>query len=215
MSDNALHCIRKDYRATSLEESQVKDNPVEQLKQWLQTALEAKLPEPNALTLATVDTSGQPAARIVLLRDISEEGLTFYTNYLSRKGRELETNPHAAALLFWASLERQVRIEGAVTRLSPAESDAYFQQRPYESRLGAWASPQSETITNRQILDQNMQKLRVKYPTDEVPRPPHWGGYRLVPNSFEFWQGRPSRLNDRLLYMKQEDGKWVLSRLAP
>ena len=127
----------------------------------------------------------------------------------------MQANPHAAALLFWAPLERQVRIEGAITKLSPAESDAYFQQRPYESRLGAWASPQSKTITDRQVLEQNMQELRVKYPTDEVPRPPHWGGYRLVPHSFEFWQGRPNRLNDRLLYMKQEDGKWVLSRLAP
>jgi pyridoxamine 5'-phosphate oxidase len=190
-------------------------DPFDQLKAWVTGAIKAKIPDPNAMTLATVDRQGQPAARIVLLRDIRSTGLTFYTHHRSRKGRELAGNPRAAATLFWASLERQVRIEGCVEKLSDAASDAYFEKRLYETRLGAWASPQSETIAGRHVLDKAMEQLRKRYPDGKVPRPPHWGGYQLVPHCFEFWQGRPHRLNDRLLYTYQDAGTWSLSRLAP
>jgi pyridoxamine 5'-phosphate oxidase len=171
--------------------------------------------EPNAMTLATVGADNRPSARIVLLRQVDERGFCFFTNYESRKGHELAANPWAALLFWWGRLERQVRIEGQVEQMSEAESDAYYQSRPTGSRLGAWASAQSEVIANRQVLEDKLAELEREYADREPPRPPFWGGYRLVPAMFEFWQGGPHRLHDRLRYLRQEDGLWRIERLAP
>lgn len=205
--------LRKDYTQASLDESDALSNPFDFFKLWFDQALKADLPEPNAMTLATVNGAGRPAARIVLIKGFDERGFVFFTNYESRKGHELIANPHAALLFHWTELERQVRIEGTVEKVSEEESDAYYHSRPIGSRFGAWASPQSQVISTRDELDQRLAEIKRQYP-DGPQRPPFWGGYRLKPDYFEFWQGRPSRLHDRLSYSQDEKG-WALNRLAP
>ncbi|MDZ8050128.1 MAG: pyridoxamine 5'-phosphate oxidase [Aulosira sp. ZfuVER01] len=207
--------LRKDYTLQDLSESQVDPNPFIQFKKWFDQALSAQLPEPNAMTLATATPDGQPSARMVLLKDFDERGFVFFTNYNSRKGQELAENPQAALVFWWAELERQVRIAGRVEQVSEPESDRYFDSRPANSRLGAWASNQSEVIANREDLEQRLQELQRKYDHLEVPRPPHWGGLRVIPTEIEFWQGRSSRLHDRLLYTCLDDGNWKIERLSP
>jgi pyridoxamine 5'-phosphate oxidase len=197
-----------------LSESDVPADPLALFADWYAVAVAAQLPEPGAMTLATATPDGSPSARVVLLRGYDERGLVFYTNYQSRKAVELDVNPHAALVLFWSTLHRQIRVEGMVAKVSPAESDAYFRGRPYGSQLSALASPQSEVIAGRQQLESRVAELAALYPED-VPRPAHWGGYRLVPQLFEFWQGRENRLHDRLRYRRGADGAWLLERLAP
>jgi pyridoxamine 5'-phosphate oxidase len=205
--------LRRDYALKTLDESQVDANPLRQFETWMQEALGAQLPEPTAMHLATVGADGRPSGRIVLLKGVDADGFVFYTNYESRKGQELAANPAASLTFLWKELERQVRIEGIVGKVSAAESDAYFASRPMPSRIGAWASPQSRPIENRAWLVASIAKATLAHghaPT----RPPHWGGYRLVPDRIEFWQGRPSRLHDRVQYAKEAEG-WRTRRLAP
>jgi pyridoxamine 5'-phosphate oxidase len=204
-----------EYRRGRLLESEVDSNPFVTFGEWYQGAQAAEIYEPNAMTLATVGAQGHPSARIVLLRKLDERGFCFFTNYESRKGHELADNPWAALLFWWGRLERQVRVEGQVERLSEAESDDYYHSRPLGSRLGAWASPQSQVIANRQFLEEQLAALEKEYADHAPPRPPFWGGYRLVPTVFEFWQGGPHRLHDRLRYQRQGDGSWHIERLAP
>lgn len=206
--------LRKDYRQQSLSETEVDPNPLQQFQTWFKQAIEAEILEPNAMTLATLSREGKPAARIVLLKEVDDRGFTFFTNYKSRKGEELAHSPWAALVFWWAELERQVRIEGSVSQVSAADSDRYFSSRPWGSRLGAWASEQSKVIAGREVLEQNLRALEQEYRDQEVPRPPHWGGYRLSPTLIEFWQGRPNRLHDRLCYRLQSD-QWKLERLSP
>jgi pyridoxamine 5'-phosphate oxidase len=205
--------LRKSYERAELDENASRSDPLEQFGLWFQQALDAKLPEPNAMTLATVGPDHRPSTRIVLIKGFDARGLVWYTNYDSRKGRELAGQAWAALQFHWVELERVVRIEGRVERTSEAESDAYFQSRPLDSRLGAWASPQSEVIGSRAVLVANAAKAAARYALNP-PRPPHWGGFRLVPDSWEFWQGRKSRLHDRLRYRLAE-GSWLRERLAP
>jgi pyridoxamine 5'-phosphate oxidase len=207
--------LRKDYTLQDLSETGVDPNPFIQFKQWFDQALAAQLPEPNAMTIATATPYGKPSARMVLLKDFDQRGFVFFTNYNSRKGQELSENPQAALVFWWAELERQVRITGKVEKVSQAESDGYFYSRPENSRLGAWASYQSEVIASREDLEQRLQDLQHKYETQEIPRPPHWGGLRVIPTEIEFWQGRPSRLHDRLLYTHLDNGNWKIERLSP
>ncbi len=210
--------LRKSYERAELDESASLAEPTAQFEQWLQQALDAKLPEPNAMTLATVGADGRPSTRIVLIKGIDARGVVWYTNYHSRKGRELATQPFAALQFHWVELERVVRIEGRVEQVSAAESDAYFASRPLDSRIGAWASPQSEVIASRAVLVANAAKVGAKHLLGGgPPRPPHWGGYRLVPDRWEFWQGRKSRLHDRLRYRHAaaDDAQWLRERLAP
>lgn len=204
--------LRQTYDKGVLLESQAAASPFDQFTLWFDQALAAAVPEPNAMTLATVDASGQPSARTVLIKNFDARGFVFFTNYDSRKGHDLAAEPRASLLFFWQPLERQVRIEGTVEKVSEAESDAYYESRPVGSRLGAWASPQSQPTT-REALEANEHRYRKQF-GDDPPRPPHWGGYRLVPHALEFWQGRPSRLHDRLRY-RLTDGQWVIERLAP
>jgi pyridoxamine 5'-phosphate oxidase len=208
--------IRREYQFASLTEADVHPDPTAQFERWLSEALRAELPEPTAMTLATVDAEGRPSARIVLLKSAGADGFVFFTNYDSRKGHELAARPDAALLFYWAELERQVRIEGRVAKVPAAESDAYFAIRPLPSRIGAWASPQSRVISDRGWLEQEFAALQLRLAAagGDVPRPPHWGGYRLVPATFEFWQGRRSRLHDRIRY-RQDGGSWRIDRLAP
>ncbi|MBO9332533.1 pyridoxamine 5'-phosphate oxidase [Achromobacter pulmonis] len=204
--------LRQSYEKHVLLESQALASPFAQFALWFDEALAAKVPEPNAMTLATVDAHGQPSARIVLVKGFDERGFTFFTNYESRKGLDLQAEPRASLLFFWQPLERQVRIEGVVEKVPAEESDAYYHSRPAGSRIGAWASRQSQPIT-REELEAREQEFRERY-GDAPPRPPHWGGYRLKPTAFEFWQGRPSRLHDRLRYVA--DGPaWKIERLSP
>jgi pyridoxamine 5'-phosphate oxidase len=214
-NDMQLPEIRKEYTQASLRKAGVEPDPIRQFQTWLTQALGANIPEPNAMTLATATPDGRPSARVVLLRGIDEAGFTFHTNYESRKGRELAGNPWAALVFYWPALERQVRVEGTVERLPPAESDAYFRTRPTGSRLGAWASPQSSVVPSREALEQRLQEVAREYEGREVPRPPFWGGYRLRPVAVEFWQGRPNRFHDRLLYRRLPSGAWQIERLAP
>jgi pyridoxamine 5'-phosphate oxidase len=205
--------IRKDYALRRLDESDVDADPFKQFHAWLREALAAEVPEPTAMTLATVDDEGSPSARIMLLKALDERGFVFYTNYESRKGRELASRPRAALTFFWKELERQVRIEGSVEKVSAAESDEYFASRPLGSRIGAWASTQSATIASRPWLEARVKAAEAQY-GGSPPRPPHWGGFRVIPDWLEFWQGRQSRLHDRIAYTREASG-WVVSRLSP
>ena len=208
-----LHNIRQDYSSQSLNEEDCTAQPLEQFQHWLSEAMQAKVNEPTAMNLATVGDNGRPQARIVLLKEVAAQGLVFFSNYQSRKGRALAHNPYAAVTFFWPELERQVRIEGIVQHLNNTDSDAYFKTRPYTSRIGAWASQQSEVISSKLELMTRATKFAAKYLL-AVPRPPQWGGFLLIPNQFEFWQGRPSRLHDRIQYIWQNDN-WIRQRLAP
>jgi pyridoxamine 5'-phosphate oxidase len=209
-----LSDLRKSYERAELDESTLAQAPLEQFRHWLGEALAAEVPEPNAMTVATVGADGRPSTRVVLIKDYDARGIVWYTNYDSRKGRELAAHPYAALQFHWVELERVVRIEGRVERVSAQESDAYYASRPLDSRLGAWASPQSQVISSRAVLVANAAKAAVQHGLNPA-RPPHWGGFRLVPDSWEFWQGRKSRLHDRLRYRLQADGSWLRERLAP
>ena len=210
----SLSDLRKDYQRAELDEAHAAADPLEQFEAWLQQAIDAQVPEPNAMTLATVGPDQRPSTRIVLIKQVDQRGIVWYSNYHSRKGRELDGNPFAALQFHWVELERVVRIEGRVEKVSADESDAYFASRPLASRIGAWASPQSEPIEGRAALLRRAAEYGVRYGLNP-PRPPHWGGYRLLADRWEFWQGRPSRLHDRLRYALQPDGGWQVQRLAP
>lgn len=207
-----LHDFREDYRQTELNENACADNPLQQFEQWLNEAIQAKLPEPTAMNIATVEND-KPSARMVLLKEITHEGFVFFTNYHSRKGRAISQNSNVSLTFFWAELERQVRVEGKIRQLPTSASDEYFQTRPYTSRIGAWASEQSQPIANQAVLIARAAKFMAQYPI-HVPRPPHWGGYIVIPDYIEFWQGRPSRLHDRICYQLTQ-GQWLKSRLSP
>ncbi len=206
---------RVDRARQSLSEHNVMRDPIAQFRLWFDDALHAGVPDANAMTLATATRTGVVSARIVLLKGFDERGFVFYTNYLSRKGRELEENPLAALVFYWQPLDRQVRVEGVVGRVTEAESDAYFRSRPVLSQIGALASPQSTPIAGREILDARFHELQAQYKNGVVPRPEHWGGYRVAPHTVEFWQGREYRLHDRLVYRKDSNGGWKIERLAP
>jgi pyridoxamine 5'-phosphate oxidase len=206
--------LRKSYERAELNESASLADPLKQFEQWLGEAIAAQVPEPNAMTLATVGSNLRPSTRVVLIKGLDARGIVWYTNYASRKGLELAGNPYAALQFHWVELERVVRVEGIVEKISDEESDAYFNSRPLDSRIGAWASPQSEVIPNRAVLVANAAKYGAKFMLNP-PRPPHWGGYRLVPDNWQFWQGRKSRLHDRLRYTLLGGGQWLRERLAP
>lgn len=208
--------LRENYTLKTLDITDVLPDAIQQFQIWMHEALESKVAEPNAMTLATVNSEGKPAARVVLLKGIEDGTMVFYTNYDSHKGRELEANPNAALVFLWLELQRQVRVEGRVERVSREASEAYFQSRPKASQIGAWVSSQSSTIANRAVLEEAQKAIEIQYANQDVlPLPPNWGGYKLTISSMEFWQGRRSRLHDRLLYTLQTDGTWIIERLAP
>lgn len=214
--DRTVADLRQNYTYGDLVENQINSDPIKQFDDWFQTALKADLREPNAMTLATASLDGKPSARIVLLKHYDERGFVFFTNYQSAKGQQLELNPSAALVFLWDKLERQVRIEGSIEKISDSESDDYFHSRPISSQIGAWASQQSQVIANRETLVTKQQELNQKYQDSEIiPRPPHWGGIRVIPTSIEFWQGRPDRLHDRLIYTKLQRTGWKVARLSP
>ena len=207
--------IRKDYQLQTLSEADVAADPIAQFGRWWDEAVKSDIDEVNAMTLATVDKEGIPSARIVLLKEYDEKGFVFFTNYNSRKGEELLQNPHACLVFFWKGLERQVRITGIAEKISMEESIAYFNKRPDGSKIGAWASPQSLAVAGKAWLKETFDYYRERFKHGEIPKPPHWGGYRVKPFKIEFWQGRPSRMHDRILYTLQKDSSWTIERLAP
>ena len=207
--------IRKDYQLQTLLETDIAADPFIQFGRWWDDALKSELDEVNAMTLATASLTGLPDARIVLLKTFTDAGFVFFTNYSSQKGKELAENPRACLVFFWKELERQVRITGSVSKVSEGESDEYFNSRPVGSRIGAWASPQSSVIESREVIEKNIEKVEEQFFGAEITRPPHWGGYMVIPTVIEFWQGRTNRLHDRLQYSKMQDGSWKIERLAP
>ena len=209
-----IAAIRKDYMLRSLSENEVIKSPISQFSIWWDEAISSNIDEVNAMTLATVNEHGYPEARIVLLKDFNEKGFVFFTNYESRKGKSLLSNPKASIVFFWKELERQVRIQGVVEKISEEDSTAYFTSRPVESKIGAWASPQSEVIESRIFLEERFKNYELQFSDQEIPKPPHWGGYIIKPSRIEFWQGRPGRLHDRIEYNKNNEG-WTIERLAP
>jgi pyridoxamine 5'-phosphate oxidase len=213
--NNAIADIRKEYASETLLENDVEAHPIQQFQKWWDQAIKADILEPNAMTLATASADGLPSARIVLLKGFHERGFVFYTNYRSFKAMQLEENPKASLLFHWKELERQVRIMGVIEKIPANESDEYFNSRPVGSRVGAWASPQSQVIENRQWLEKEFEKRIKEFENNTIPRPPHWGGYLVKPVIIEFWQGRYSRLHDRIQYSLEEDGNWKIERLAP
>jgi pyridoxamine 5'-phosphate oxidase len=214
MTQTEIAALRENYTKGSLDVLDVSLSPFDQFQKWFDEVIASQLLEPNALLLSTVSSDGKPSARIVLLKGI-DTGFKFYTNYLSRKGTELAENPNGCITFFWAELERQVRIEGLIEKVSAEDSDAYFQSRPRGSQIGAWVSNQSMVISDREILEEREKHLIEKFGDQPIPRPPHWGGYRLVPTYIEFWQGRPSRLHDRVAYTQEENRSWRIERLSP
>ena len=215
MNNEELQNLRQDYSAATLTEKEVKQDPINQFDKWFNDAIAANVNEPNAMTLATATVNGHPSARIVLLKGFNKEGFMFYTNYLSRKGKEIAKNPLASTVFFWPELERQVRIEGTIEKLSREESEAYFHSRPKASQLGALVSAQSQEIAGRKVLEEKMVELEAAYADKDVPKPSYWGGYILKPRLVEFWQGRSSRLHDRIVYKKIDNKNWKIVRLAP
>ncbi len=214
MGNQPISDLRKDYGRGEFDESMAAEAPLDQFRQWLDEALKANVPEPNAMTLATVGADGRPSTRVVLIKGFDSRGLVWYTNYNSRKGRELAGNPHAALQFHWVELERVVRIEGRVELSDAAEADAYYASRPLASRIGAWASEQSEVLSSRADLVKRTAEMGLRHGLNPL-RPPHWGGYRLVPDYWEFWQGRRSRLHDRICYRQLQDSRWTRQRLSP
>lgn len=210
-----MQALRLEYRRGQLQREMMAEEPFAQFAVWFAEAAETDLLEPNAMTLATADENGRPSARLVLLKDFDEQGFVFYTNYESRKGRELAVNPWAALTFWWGNLQRQVRIEGRVERVSAEESDVYYNSRPLGSQIGAWASQQSRMIEDRAELEERLAALEARFAVEEIVRPPFWGGYRVVPTAVEFWQGGVNRLHDRFLYSRQADGSWLIERLSP
>jgi pyridoxamine 5'-phosphate oxidase len=206
--------LRREYTMAGLREEDCSPDPFRQFEVWFRVAVEAELPDANAAALATCTPDGRPSNRMVLIKGADERGFVFFTNYHSRKARELEQNPQAALCLFWAPLERQIRIEGSIEKVSAEESDSYFRSRPRGSQLGAWCSTQSEVIPSRAFLEERLAELERRFANQDVPRPPNWGGYRLIPESIEFWQGRVNRLHDRIRYRREKDA-WVRERLSP
>jgi len=211
----SLADLRRDYSLSGLSEKDLARDPFRQFEQWFQEAEAAKIPEPNAMVCSLATRGGMPSSRTVLLKGLDGRGFVFYSNYESRKGRELAENPHASLLFPWIAQERQIIVEGSVVKLAREESDAYFHSRPHASRLAAWASPQSSVIPGRNVLEEALKTLEKKYAGQEVPLPPFWGGYRVQPAMVEFWQGRHGRLHDRLRYRREQNGAWTVDRLAP
>jgi pyridoxamine 5'-phosphate oxidase len=207
--------IRRDYKLQTLSEKDVAEHPIKQFDKWWEQAINSNIDEVNAMTLATVSKDGQPSARIVLLKGYDDNGFVFFTNYNSRKGHELQNNNKACLVFFWKELERQIRIEGSIQKTSATDSDAYFTSRPTLSKIGAWASPQSEAVPSRTYLEQRLSEMEKNFNGKEIERPEHWGGYTVQPNYIEFWQGREGRLHDRICYNLNDDGKWSTGRLAP